>query len=91
MIVKYINEKKIETFKNIWKENGMVYTNEEARKRAVASGEWKELVIDEEPEYDIETQYLTFHYEEDDEYVYKKWITNDKEEELIENQDIEVL
>ena len=63
MIYKYISEKQIRRFSGWWKtEDNTIVTNSEAERYAIASGEWKPLVVEDEPTYDPETQYLDYHY-----------------------------
>lgn len=46
---------------------------------------YKELIIDEEPEYDAKTQYIEPEYEETDVSVIQHWVIKDIEEVMEEN------
>ena len=74
-LYKFINENKVEKFtKGFVVLDHMIYTNpKEDHIRAVG---YKDLVIPEQPEYDPETQYLTFRYVDGD-VITKEWIAED--------------
>ena len=78
MLVKFISETEIKKFPGWIKENGIVYTNNYAEEKAVSYG-YKELVTDEIPEYNFETQYLTNYYVDEAKCVRKCWRVNDVE------------
>ena len=81
MLVKYISQNKVKYFQGWIKENGIVYTNSLAEQKALNYG-YKELVDDEVPEYDFESQYVTAYYADEDNCVRKRWkvITIEQEE-----------
>lgn len=77
MIYKLISEKQIKRFSEWWQEDDTVYTNAEAERRALESGEWHHLVVDEQPEYNPETEYLTYEYGLEDGSIHQRWIINE--------------
>ena len=82
MLVKFIDEETIEIFKDYYIDGETVYTNAEAEKFAIEQG-YKELIIEDEPEYNNQEEYLTDYFEETSDNVIKKWTINKMEE----NQD----
>lgn len=70
MLVRLINERTIEKFKGVYEADGIVYTNNDAVARARQDG-WKDLVIDELPEYDSDTHILSPYYYIKDEAIHK--------------------
>lgn len=78
-LYKFVNQYSISTFPNWIEVDGKIYTNEAAIPYARERG-WKELQVDETPEYDPETQYLAFYYEEQTEYIVKHWEVKEIEE-----------
>ena len=76
MLVKFISEKQIKFFPGWIKENGIVYTNKSAEEKAKNHG-YKELVTDEVPEHDFETQYLTTYYAHEADCVRKCFKINE--------------
>ena len=87
MLYQLINEKLVKQFPNYIEVDGVVYTNESAREKAIESGEWFELVTEERPEYDEETQILIRNYYQDGDKIHCGWIIQDKEE--VEDASIE--
>ena len=77
MLYKYKSEHSIQRFHGWWKVNETIVTNADAEALALASGEWFPLVIDEEPTYDPETQYLDYHYEQETEAIRKVYTVVD--------------
>lgn len=73
MLYKFINEHRIQKFHGWWKVESTIVTNADAEALALASGEWFQLVEDEPPEYNPETQYLDYHYEQEAEAIRKVW------------------
>lgn len=71
MIYKFINDKYIQRFHGWWKVENSIVTNADAEALALASGEWFPLIEDEPPEYNPETQYLDYHYEQETETIRK--------------------
>lgn len=69
MLARYINEKKIERYKGYVIIDGITYVNNEEKAREVG---FKDLIIDEQPEYDIETEWLDYYYVET-EVITQKW------------------
>lgn len=69
MLARYINEKKIERYKGYVIIDGTTYVNNEEKAREVG---FKDLIIDEQPEYDIETEWLDYYYVET-EVITQKW------------------
>lgn len=69
MLARYINEKKIERYKGFVIIDGTTYVNNEEKAREVG---FKDLIIDEQPEYDIETEWLDYYYE-DGEVIHQRW------------------
>lgn len=69
MLAKYINEKQIERYKGYVIIDGITYANNEEKAREVG---FKDLVIDTQPEYDPETEWLDYYYE-DGQVITQKW------------------
>ena len=69
MLAKYINNKKIERYKGYVIIDGTTYTNNEEKAREVG---FKDLVIDEQPEYNPDTEWLDYYYT-DGEVITQKW------------------
>lgn len=82
MLYKFINEHSIKRFRGWWKVNETIVTNADAEALALASGEWFPLIEDEQPEYNPETQYLDYSYEQEAEAIRKVWEVVDIPEEL---------
>lgn len=73
--------------------NGKAISNlpryfEKNPKIAKAEG-YKPLDIDDKPEYNPDTQYLTFAYEDTDEAIIKHWTVNDNEPFIEETTSLE--
>lgn len=81
MLIKFISEKQIKYFPGWIKEDGFVYTNKSAEEKALNYG-YKELIVDETPEYNPETQYLKSYYVDEVDCVRKCW-------QIVENTAIE--
>ena len=75
MLVKFIDEETIEVFKNYYIDGEIVYTNAEAEKFAIEEG-YKELIIEDKPEYNGQEEVLTEYFEETTDNVIKKWKVN---------------
>lgn len=82
MLYKFINENEIRPYKNgfIILDN-KIYTNPSAE--IIAQAGYKEVVEEELPEYNIETQYLTYKYVDGD-VITKTWIVNENIVEEVE-------
>ena len=68
-LAKYINEKKIERYKGFVIIDGVTYANNEEKARQTG---FKDLIVEEQPEYDYETEYLDYYYV-DGEVITQKW------------------
>ena len=77
MLAKYINNKQIERYKGYVIIDDTTYANNEAKAREVG---FKDLVIDEQPTYDVETEWLDYVYE-NGEVIEQKWEVMPIEEE----------
>ena len=77
MLAKYINNKQIERYKGFVIIDGTTYANNEEKAREVG---YKDLVIDEQPTYDYETEWLDYEYI-DGEVIEQKWEVKPIEEE----------
>ena len=77
MLAKYINNKQIERYKGYVIIDDTTYANNEAKAREVG---FKDLVIDEQPTYDVETEWLDYVYETG-EVIEQKWEVMPIEEE----------
>lgn len=44
--------------------------------------DYKSMIVDQEPEYDIETQYLSFNYEETESFIFVHWEIHNIDEEI---------
>ena len=78
MLAKYINNKQIERYKGYVIIDGTTYANNEEKAREVG---FKDLVIDEQPEFDPETEWLDYEYE-DGEVIEQKWVVMPIEKEV---------
>jgi len=76
MLAKYINEKRIERYRGYVIIDGITYANNEEKAREVG---FKDLVIDEQPEYNPETEWLDYEYI-DGEVITQKWVVMPIEE-----------
>ena len=69
MLAKYINNKQIERYRGYVIIDGITYANNEEKAREAG---FKDLVIEEQPEFNPDTEWLD-HYYEDGEVITKKW------------------
>lgn len=69
MLAKYIDRKSIERYRGFVILNGRVYVNNIPKAREAG---FKDLVIEEQPEYNPEIEYIDFYYE-DGEVITQKW------------------
>lgn len=77
-LYKFINENKIEKYgKGFVVLNHTIYTN--PKEEHIRAAGYKDLVVEEQPEYDAEKQYLTYKYVDGD-VITKKWNIADIEE-----------
>ena len=74
MLYQLINETLVRQFPNYIDVDGVVYTNEAAREKARESGEWFELVTEDRPQYNEETQILIRNYYQDGDKIHCGWI-----------------
>ena len=72
MLVKFIDKETVEVFKDYYIDKETVYTNAKAEKFAIEQG-YKELLIEDEPKYNSQEEYLTDYFEETLDNVIKKW------------------
>ena len=70
MLAKYINNKQIERYKGFVIIDDTTYANNEEKAREVG---FKDLVIDEQPTYDTETEWLDYEYIDGD-VITQKWV-----------------
>ena len=80
MLAKYINEKRIERYKGYVIIDGTTYANNIDKAKEVG---FKELRIDEQPTYDIETEWLDYEYIDGD-VITQKWVVMPIESEEVE-------
>ena len=74
-LYKFINENKIEKYsKGFVVLNHMIYTN--PKEEHIRAAGYKDLVVEEQPEYDAEKQYLTHKYIDGD-VITKTWSVED--------------
>ena len=86
MIYKIINENQIQQFPLHIEINGQVYTNALAEEKALETGEWFPLRVQEIPEYNSETQYLLKHYEQHEDHIYQYWtIENNLTDDVVDD------
>ena len=69
MLAKYKNSKQIEKYRGYVIIDGITYANNEEKAREAG---FKDLVVDEQPEYNPETEWLDYYYE-DGKKKKKKW------------------
>ena len=81
MLYQLINENQIRQFPLHIEVLGDVYTNELAEEEALKTGEWFELVEDEKPNYDPDTQYLLRKYIQENDAIRLTWLVVEKGEE----------
>ena len=70
MLAKYKNNKQIERYKGFVIIDGITYANNETKAREVG---FKDLVIDEQPTYDEQTEWLDYEYIDGD-VITQKWV-----------------
>ena len=78
MLAKFKNSKQIERYKGYVIIDGVTYANNEEKAREVG---FKDLVIDEQPTYDEQTEWLDYEYE-DGEVIEQKWVVMPIEKEV---------
>ena len=71
MLAKYINNKQIERYKGFVIIDGVTYANNETKAREVG---YKDLVIEEQPTYDEQTEWLDYEYEELKTIIKQHWV-----------------
>ena len=76
MLAKFKNKKQIERYKGYVIIDGITYANNEEKAREVG---FKDLVVDEQPTYDEQTEWLDYEYE-DGEVITQKWVVMPIEE-----------
>lgn len=84
MLVKFINENNIK-FAN--RKNILMFENKQVinpRDEDFIEAGYKTLEIEEEPTYNIETEYLVPVYEEQENKIIQSWIISEYEEETNE-------
>lgn len=90
MRYKFINEHEIQPYKNgfiIF--NDRIYAN--PREETLLKAGYKELVIEEVPEYNAENQYAEPMYVDGDDVITQTWVIKDVElpvDEVIENNEV---
>ena len=77
MLAKYINNKQIERYKGYVIIDGVTYANNIEKAKEVG---FKDLVIEEQPTYDEQTEWLDYEYEEKEEVIEQKWVVMPIEE-----------
>lgn len=70
ILAKYINNKQIERYKGFVIIDGITYANNEEKAREVG---FKDLVIEEQPTYDEQTEWLDYEYIDGD-VITQKWV-----------------
>lgn len=76
MLAKYINNKQIERYKGYVIIDNITYANNEEKAREVG---FKDLVIDEQPIFDEQTEWLDYEYIDGD-VITQKWVVMPIEE-----------
>lgn len=82
MLAKFINENNI---KYANRKNILMFENKQVinpRDKDFIEAGYKTLEIEEEPTYNIETEYLVPVYEEQENKIIQSWIISEYEEEL---------
>ena len=69
-LAKYKNEKQIERYRGFVIIDGITYANNETKAKEVG---FKDLVIDEQPTYDEQTEWLDYEYIDGD-VITQKWV-----------------
>ena len=77
MLAKFKNSKQIERYKGYVIIDGITYANNETKAREVG---FKDLVVDEQPEYNPETEWLDYEYEELKTIIKQHWVVREIEE-----------
>lgn len=77
MLAKYINKKQIERYKGYVIIDGVTYANNIEKAKEVG---YKDLVIEEQPEYNPETEWLDYEYEELKTIIKQHWVVMPIEE-----------
>ena len=71
MLAKYKNKKQIERYKGFVIIDGVTYVNNEEKAREAG---FKDLIVDEQPEFDPNTEWLDHEYEEKETTIEQHWI-----------------
>ena len=71
MLAKYIDTKRIERYKGYVIIDGVTYANNIEKAREVG---YKDLVIEEQPTYDEQTEWLDYEYEELKTIIKQHWV-----------------
>ena len=71
MYAKYINKKQIERYKGYVIIDNITYANNIEKAREVG---FKDLVVDEQPTYDTDTEWLDYEYEELKTIIKQHWV-----------------
>ena len=77
MLAKFKNSKQIERYKGYVIIDGITYANNEEKAREVG---FKDLVIEEQPTYDEQTEWLDYEYEELKTIIKQHWVVREIEE-----------
>ena len=83
MLAKYINNKQIERYRGYVIIDGITYANNIEKAREVG---FKDLVVEEQPTYDEQTEWLDYEYEEKEEVIEQKWVVMPIETEVSEEE-----
>lgn len=70
MLAKFKNSKQIERYRGYVIIDGTTYVNNEEKAREVG---YKDLVVDEQPTYDEQTEWLDYEYIDGD-VITQKWV-----------------
>ena len=70
-LAKYKNKKQIERYRGYVIIDGITYANNETKAREVG---YKDLVIEEQPTYDEQTEWLDYSYEELKTIIKQHWV-----------------
>ena len=83
MKYKFIDEHNVKPFKEGFVVlNGKIYTN--PTDEVLKEVNIKDMIVLEEPEHNVETQYLLPHYTNDEDVITQSWEVKEIEEEIIE-------
>ena len=80
MLAKYKNNKQIERYRGYVIIDGVTYANNETKAREVG---YKDLVVEEQPTYDEQTEWLDYEYIDGD-VITQKWVVMPIESEEVE-------